>query len=116
MAECVLAWRRPGGGPIQISKTNKKACNGCRGGGERAIPRRWHGRPIRKMYVPHAQTNLRSITICSERVRWETPQVLAAAREVVRRFDARLPLIFPGAMAALVDEQLARPRFYQCCS
>ena len=64
-----------------------------------------------EMYVPHAQTNLRSITyVLTSSV--DTPQVLTAAREVVRRLDARLPLIFPGSMTGLVDEQLARPRFY----
>jgi ABC-type antimicrobial peptide transport system permease subunit len=39
-------------------------------------------------------------------------QTLSMAREVVRRFDSRLPLIFPGSMDQLVDQQLARPRFY----
>ncbi len=64
-----------------------------------------------EMYVPHAQTNLRTITyVVKGSV--DTPQVLAAAREVVRRLDSRLPLISPGSMTALVDEQLARPRFY----
>jgi predicted permease len=64
-----------------------------------------------EMYVPHAQTNLRTITYAI-RSAVDSTQVQAAAREVVRRTDARLPLISPGAMSALVDEQLARPRFY----
>jgi putative ABC transport system permease protein len=42
----------------------------------------------------------------------DTPQVLSAARDIVRRLDARLPLIFPGALTDQVDQQLARPRFY----
>jgi predicted permease len=64
-----------------------------------------------EMYVPHAQTGLRSIMYV---VRSSTPpsQILSAAREIVRRLDTRLPLIFPAAMADLVDEQMARPRFY----
>ena len=64
-----------------------------------------------EMYVPHAQTNLRTITYVVKSSA-APPQVLAAAREVVRRLDPRLPLIAPGSMAALVEEQLARPRFY----
>ena len=63
------------------------------------------------MYVPHAQTNLRSIMfVVKSSV--DSAQVLSAARDVVRRLDARLPLIFPGSMMALVDEQVAQPRFY----
>jgi ABC-type antimicrobial peptide transport system permease subunit len=42
----------------------------------------------------------------------DSGQILTAARQVVQRLDARLPLIFPGSMQAIVDEQLARPRFY----
>jgi ABC-type antimicrobial peptide transport system permease subunit len=64
-----------------------------------------------EMYVPHAQTTLRSIMYVVKSAA-EPAQVLAAARDLVRRLDSRLPLIFPGAMSALVDEQLARPRFY----
>ena len=40
------------------------------------------------------------------------PQVLNAAREVVRRLDTRLPLISPGPLRDLEDAALARPRFY----
>jgi putative ABC transport system permease protein len=63
-----------------------------------------------EMYVPHAQTGLRSIMYV---IKSSTPpaQVLSAAREVVRRLDTRLPLIFPAAMSDLVDEQMAQPRF-----
>jgi putative ABC transport system permease protein len=64
-----------------------------------------------ELYVPHAQTTARTITYV---VRSTLPaaQMLPAAREVVRRVDSRLPLIFPGSMEQLVDQQLARPRFY----
>jgi putative ABC transport system permease protein len=64
-----------------------------------------------EMYMAHAQTGLRSITYVVKSA-LDTPQVLASARQVVRRLDARLPLVFSGSMRALVDEQLARPRFY----
>ena len=64
-----------------------------------------------EVYVPHAQTTARTITYVVKSS-LEPAQVLAAARDVVRRFDSRVPLIAPGAMTALVDEQLARPRFY----
>jgi putative ABC transport system permease protein len=64
-----------------------------------------------EMYVPHAQTNLRSVMyVVKSPV--AAAQVLGAARDVVRRLDPRLPLIFPSAMTDLVDEQLAQPRFY----
>jgi predicted permease len=64
-----------------------------------------------EMYVPHAQTALRTVMYV---VKGELPsaQVLSASRETVKRLDPRLPLIFPNSMRALVDEQLARPRFY----
>ena len=64
-----------------------------------------------EMYVPHAQTSLRSIMYVVKSDA-NSAQVLGAARDVVRRLDPRLPLIFPSAMTDLVDEQLARPRFY----
>jgi predicted permease len=64
-----------------------------------------------EMYVPHAQGGNRSIAYVVKST-LDSGQVLAAARQVVQRVDARLPLIFPGSMEALVDGQLARPRFY----
>jgi putative ABC transport system permease protein len=64
-----------------------------------------------EMYVPHAQTSVRTVTYVV-RSSLQSSQVLAAAREVVRGMDSRLPLIWPGSMQQLVDEQLARPRFY----
>jgi putative ABC transport system permease protein len=64
-----------------------------------------------EMYVPHAQTNLRSVMYVVKSSA-ASAQILSAARDIVRRFDARLPLIFPGTMTELVDEELSRPRFY----
>ena len=64
-----------------------------------------------EMYVPHAQTGLRSIMYVVKSS-LDTPQVLNGARDIVRRLDARLPLIFPGSLTDLVERQLARPRFY----
>src|SRR5262245_30068583 len=64
-----------------------------------------------EMYVPHAQAGARTMQyVVSSTL--PSAQVLAAARDVVRAFDARLPLIGPSAMSDLVDQQLARPRFY----
>jgi putative ABC transport system permease protein len=67
--------------------------------------------PQPEMYAAHPQTGVRAVTYV---VRSPLPaaQVIAAAREVVRKFDSRIPLISPGAMSELVDAQLARPRFY----
>jgi predicted lysophospholipase L1 biosynthesis ABC-type transport system permease subunit len=64
-----------------------------------------------EMYVPHAQTGVRAVMYVVKSS-LGTAQVLAAARQVVQQLDSRLPLIFPAAMQDLVDEQLARPRFY----
>ena len=63
------------------------------------------------MYVPHAQTGSRAVMYVVKSA-LPSPQVLAAAREVVRKLDTRLPLIGPSSMTELVDAQLARPRFY----
>jgi putative ABC transport system permease protein len=76
-----------------------------------------------EMYVPHAQTTLRSIMYVVKSMGGSrsdptssptaaTSQVLSAARQVVQKLDPRLPLIFSGSMSDLVDRQLARPRFY----
>ena len=64
-----------------------------------------------EMYVPQAQTGTRAMTFVVKSGR-PAAQVLNDAREVVRRLDARLPLVFPGSLRALEDAALARPRFY----
>jgi putative ABC transport system permease protein len=64
-----------------------------------------------ELYVPHAQTDTRTMTYVVKSA-LEPSQLLSSARDVVRRFDSRLPLIGPGSMVQLVDDQLARPRFY----
>lgn len=64
-----------------------------------------------EMYVPHAQTGLRSVTYVLKSS-LDSAQVITAARQVVRQLDPRLPVISPSAMQTLVDKQLARPRFY----
>jgi predicted permease len=67
--------------------------------------------PQPEMYVPHAQTGARSMTFLLASA-LPPAQLLAAAREVVRDMDARLPLIRPGTFATLESAALARPRFY----
>jgi putative ABC transport system permease protein len=64
-----------------------------------------------EMYVPHAQTGQRAVMYV---VKSEvgSAAVLSAAREVVTTLDSRLPLIGPSSMQDVVDQQLARPRFY----
>ncbi|MEZ5285154.1 MAG: ABC transporter permease [Vicinamibacterales bacterium] len=64
-----------------------------------------------ELAVPHAQAGTRAVTFV---VQSQLPaaQVLASARDVVRRRDARLPLVFPGTLSALEEAALARPRFY----
>jgi putative ABC transport system permease protein len=64
-----------------------------------------------EMYVPHAQTGARSMMYIVQST-LGSGQVISNARRIVQSIDSRLPLIAPGAMSDLVDEQLARPRFY----
>ncbi len=71
----------------------------------------WQAPADPELYVPHAQTGARAITFVVKSPR-PTADVLAAAREVVRAEDTRLPLVFPGSLRALEESALARPRFY----
>lgn len=64
-----------------------------------------------EMYVPHAQAGSRAITFVVKSQR-PAAQVLHDARDIVRRLDTRLPLVFPGALRDLEEAALARPRFY----
>jgi putative ABC transport system permease protein len=64
-----------------------------------------------QMYVPHAQVRNRTMTYVVQSS-LDPAQVVAGARQVVQRFDRRLPLIAAGSLQSLVDNQLARPRFY----
>jgi putative ABC transport system permease protein len=67
--------------------------------------------PQPEMYVPHAQTGTRAMTLVL-RSALPAGQVLSASRDVIRRFDAKLPLIRPGSESALVAREMARPEFY----
>lgn len=67
--------------------------------------------PQPEMYQPLAQTRVRTMRYILKS-KLDSAQVLGAARQVVKTFDSRLPLIGPGSMDALVDGHLARPRFY----
>jgi putative ABC transport system permease protein len=71
----------------------------------------WQAPADPELYVPHAQVGTRAMTFVVKSAR-PTADVLAAAREVVRAEDARLPLVFPGSLRALEESALARPRFY----
>jgi ABC-type antimicrobial peptide transport system permease subunit len=64
-----------------------------------------------ELYVPLAQTTARTLTYVVKST-LAPSRILPAARDIVRRLDARLPLIAPGSMDQSVDTQLARPRFY----
>jgi putative ABC transport system permease protein len=108
MADVFWPGENPVGRPIQISGQNEAVVIGIVAN-VRSQTLAMQAQP--EMYVPHAQTSLRSVMYVVESS-LATPQVLSAARDVVRRLDTRLPLIFPGSMSALVDDQLAQPRFY----
>jgi putative ABC transport system permease protein len=108
MADTFWPGENPVGRPIQIGGQPQATVVGVVGN----VRSQSLARPADpEMYVPHAQTSVRSVMYVV-RSSLPAPQVLNAAREVVRRLDRRLPLMFPGSMRELVDEQLARPRFY----
>jgi putative ABC transport system permease protein len=69
------------------------------------------GRPQPEMYRPHAQTADRSFEFVIKSTR-DPGQVLSEARGAVHGFDPKLPLIGPASMKQLMDQALARPRFY----
>lgn len=108
MAETFWPGENPVGRPIQIGDDEPGTVVGIVAN----VRSQGVARPADpEMYVPHAQTGVRSIMYVVKSAS-ASDQVLSAARDVVRRLDSRLPLIFPGSMAELVDQQLARPRFY----
>jgi putative ABC transport system permease protein len=67
--------------------------------------------PQPEMYQPLAQTRWRGMRFVVKS-NLDSAEILAGARQIVRGFDSRLPLVAPGTMEELVDEHLARPRFY----
>jgi putative ABC transport system permease protein len=108
MAEVFWPGEDPVGRPIQIDGQQLATVIGVVGD----VRSQSLGRPADpEMYVPHAQTDVRSVMYVVKSP-LEASQVLGGAREIVRRMDAGLPLISPGSLAALVDDQLGRPRFY----
>jgi putative ABC transport system permease protein len=108
MADVIWPGEDPVGRPITISGFGSAVVVGVVGD-VRSQTLAAEAQP--EMYVPDAQITARTITYVVKSTL--TPaQVLSAARGVVRGLDSRLPLIFPGSMNQLVDQQLARPRFY----
>jgi putative ABC transport system permease protein len=67
--------------------------------------------PQPEMYQPLAQTRARSMRFILHS-NLDSGEVLTGVRQVVREFDSRLPVIQPETMTQMVDEHLARPRFY----
>ena len=67
--------------------------------------------PEPEIYVPLTQSALRTFTFVVKS-RLAAASILPATRDAVRSFDQRLPLIRPGSLATVVEEQLERPRFY----
>jgi predicted lysophospholipase L1 biosynthesis ABC-type transport system permease subunit len=64
-----------------------------------------------EMYLPEAQVAARALTFV---LRSQLPpgEVISAARRVVQDTDRNLPLIRAGTLSDIVDQQVARPRFY----
>ena len=67
--------------------------------------------PEPELYVPLAQSEMRTFTFV---IKSPLPAaaILPATRAAVASLDSRLPQIWPGTLSDLVDEQMARPRFY----
>ena len=68
--------------------------------------------PQPEMYQPLAQTRARSMRFILKSNAGLRRRCSPACGKLCGSFDSRLPLIAPETMAALVDEHLARPRFY----
>jgi predicted permease len=108
MADVIWPGEDPVGHPVTVSSFGSALVVGV-AGDVRSQTLTAPAQP--EMYVPHAQTTARTITYVVKSA-LPSAQVLSAARDAVRRLDSRLPLIAPGSMAQLVDDHLARPRFY----
>ncbi len=67
--------------------------------------------PQPEMFAPHAQFGDRTANYVLQGP-LDTTNTIAAARQVVQRLDARLPLLSPGSMEQLLDRRLGRPQFY----
>jgi hypothetical protein len=67
--------------------------------------------PVPEIYMVHAQTAPSSASILL-RTNGNMADVIAAARNEVRKLDPALPLIRPGAMQTYVDRRTAAPKFY----
>jgi predicted permease len=67
--------------------------------------------PQPEMYLPHAQSGDRVMTIVLKSTR-DPARVLSEARLVVQAFDQKVPLIGASSMQQLVDDAVAQPRFY----
>ena len=108
MADLYWPGEDPVGKPIRISRQDPAVIVGV-AANVRSQTLTAEAQP--EMYVPHAQTNTRALMYVLQS-QLDSAQVIASARRVVQAIDSRLPLIGPSSMSDLVDEQLARPRFY----
>ncbi len=61
-----------------------------------------------EMYIPHAQNRTMTFVVKS---RVPTAQILTVVREIVKQSDPNMPLIRPGTLEALVDQQMESTRF-----
>jgi putative ABC transport system permease protein len=65
-----------------------------------------------EMYVPYAQAGAAFPQVLLEVRGTGHAAVLSEARDVLAGLDAQLPVVRPGSLATLVDQELAAPRFY----
>ncbi len=108
MAEVFWPDGDPVGRPIAIDDREPGTVVGVVGDVRSTEPRQ---PPQPEMYVPHAQFGDRTANYVLQGP-LDAPNTIAAARQVVRRLDARVPLLSPGSMEQLLERRLGRPQFY----
>jgi putative ABC transport system permease protein len=108
MAEAFWPDEDPLGRPIQIDDNPVGTIVGIVGDVRSTEP---GVAPQPEMFVPHAQYGDRTANYVVQSA-LDTASTLAAARQVVQRLDARLPLLSPGSMERLLARHLGRPQFY----
>jgi putative ABC transport system permease protein len=108
MADTFWRGENPIGRPIQISRRDPAVVIGV----VSDVRSTAVGMPPQpEMFVPHGQTQARTMNYILQSP-LDTTQLVSAARQIVRKTDARLPLISPGSMEELFNRHLGRPQFY----
>jgi putative ABC transport system permease protein len=108
MAEVFWPGINPVGRPIRISDRETGMVVGIAGDVRSTRPGQ---APRPEMFVPHAQFGDRTANYILQGT-LDAASTIAAARQVLQRFDSQLPLRSTGSMEQLRDRHLGRPQFY----